>query len=186
MHAPADPDICLGIRHVQKDGQRTRLQGDCKLPHDLDCIAPHRLAEQSPHQRLDASYDFRQLSAVKKWLGHLAVIGLIRRVHLERQLAHGAHVFFRWDRDTHRSIGTERFPVFGGRAQIFVAQDHGHRVSLELVDEHSVLAADFTEGVGLVVDGTGHGGMNLFAEGNPSEARSRSVRRLLIPCGFPR
>ena len=156
MRAPADPNLCLRVRHVEQDRQCARLERDCKLADNFNRIAFDRGGKKFANKGFDPCNHFRQLGPIEKWLCDLAVISVVGRIDLEWKLANGADVFLRWNRNPHRSVGTECLPVLRRGAQILVSKDHRHGIALEFVDENTVFAARFTEGIWLAMNRAGH------------------------------
>ncbi len=81
------------------------------------------------------------LARAKKRLRHSAIIGVVRRINFQGELAHGADVFLRGNGNTHGRVGAESLPVLAGVAKFVMPQDHGHRITLKIVDENTLFAA---------------------------------------------
>jgi len=151
VRAPADPHLGLRARHIHQDGQPTRLERDGELAHDLDLGSRQRGGDQAIHQRLHLGNHFRLLGAVEIRLRDVAVFLLRGRVHLQRELLHGADILLGGDRYLERRVGAELLPVLGGAAHVLVAEQHGNLVALEIIDKHAILAARLLEGIRLLV-----------------------------------
>ena len=102
---------------------------------------------------------------VEKWLGYLAVVAVLRRINLQRQLADCSHSFLRGNRDAQRSIRTERLPVLRNSPHVLVPKDHRHRLALKIVDEDAVIATGFAKWIRLAVNWAGHGKKILNFQG---------------------
>jgi hypothetical protein len=112
-----------------------------------------RLREQPLGDRLDPGDEGRLLRPEEERLDELAIVGLLGRIGLDRQLPHTSQMLLRRDRHAIRGVGTERVPVLGGLAHVLVPEDHGDRFAIGREAEHALSAAGLTEGIGNVTHG---------------------------------
>src|SRR5690606_23590667 len=158
VHAPPDPDLRLRLRHVEQARERTRLQRDRELAHDLNRITRQRLLDEVAYESLDLINDLRKFRAVEEGLDDPPVLLLRGRIDLERQLPYGAHLLLGRNRHLERRVRAERLPVPRRLAHVLVPEQHRDGFSLERVDEDAVGAARVSERiVRLLVKGAGHG-----------------------------
>ena len=131
VNAPADPGVRLGLGHVQQVGQRARLHRQRELVHHLDRFPAQRLGQLLRDQRLHLRDHLGLLGALEERLDDGAILRVLRRIGLDRQLAHRADLLLRRNRHAKRRVRAEGLPILRRLAHVRVAQDHGNRLALE-------------------------------------------------------
>ena len=153
MDTPADPGFRLALGGVEQVGQCAGLDGQGEVVNDFDGVSGEGLGNQAVHHRLDLGHDGRVFGALEEGLHDLPVVGVLRRIGFNGQLAHGAHIFLRGDGYAEGCIRAEGLPVFGSFSHVFMTQDHGDGLTVERALHHTRFLAGILEGVGK----SGHG-----------------------------
>jgi len=139
VHAPGDPAVGLGLRHVEEHGQGPRLQRQRELRHHLRRLASQRLADQPVDDRPDAGGIVRRAGPEEERLDEGPVVGVVWRIGLDRQLAIRPQRLLRRDRHAVGRVGTEGLPVPCRPANILVPQEHRDRLARIDDRQHAVV-----------------------------------------------
>ena len=147
MRSPADPEVGVALGGICENGQGAGLQGNGEIVHDFQIRLGEAPVDEAIHQRLDGGDHLRVFRAVEERLYGLTVVVVLGKIHLERILAHGAHILLGGNRDAHRGVTAEMLPIFCCGDDSLVAENHRHGTALELGVEHPGRFASRLEGV---------------------------------------
>ena len=157
VDAPTDPGVGFGFGGVEEVGEGAGLDGEGEVVDDLDGRAVEGIGEHAADEGLDLGDHGGVFGALEEGFDDVAIFGVLGGIGFDGELAHGAHVFFGGDGDAEGGVGAEGVPVFGGFANVLVAEDHGDVLAVEGALHDAGVGAGFLEGVG---EG-GHGGSGL-------------------------
>ena len=157
MDSPADPGFGLGLRHIQKIGEGMRLNRQGEPMNQLDRRAPQRIRQLFPEEGFHLSDHCGLFRTLEKRLDDGAVIGVLWRIGLDRQLPHRADILFRGNRNPEGNIGTEGLPVLGRLPDILMAQQHVDFLPMKRTLKHPGTVARFAERVWQRRSIAGHG-----------------------------
>ena len=150
MDAPADPDLGLRLRHFQQPSERTALQRQREFAYGLELALRHRVGDHFVHERLHVRDVFRVvLGPVEHRLHQRTVVGVLRRVDFQRQLADAARGSLRMQHAHQRVVAAEGFPVLGALAHVLHTQDEREGFVLTVDVQRGALRSRFLEGIGV-------------------------------------
>ena len=155
VDAPADPCGGFGFGDVEEIGEGVGLDGEREGVDDFEGGELEGVVEVAGDEVFDAGDEVGVLGSLEEGVGDFAVGGVFRGIGFDGELAHAADVFLGRDGDAEGGVGAEGVPVFGGFADVLVAEEHEDVLAVEGAAEDAGVAAGGLEGVGERVHGSG-------------------------------
>ncbi len=155
VDAPADPCGGFGFGDVEEIGEGVGLDGESEGVDDFEGRKLEGVVEVAGDEVFDAGDEVGVLGSLEEGVGDFAVGGVFRGIGFDGELAHAADVFLGRDGDAEGGVGAEGVPVFGGFADVLVAEEHEDVLAVEGAAEDAGVAAGGLEGVGERVHGSG-------------------------------
>ena len=147
VDAPTDPGVGFGFGGVEEVGEGAGLDGEGEVVDDLDGGPVEGVGEHAADEGLDLGDHGGVFGALEEGFDDVAVFGVFGGIGFDGELAHGAHVLLGGDGDAEGGVRAEGLPVFGGFADVLVAEDHGDVFAMEGALHDAGFGAGFLEGV---------------------------------------
>lgn len=176
VDAPADPCGGFGFGDVEEIGEGVGLDGEREGVDDFEGGELEGVVEVAGDEVFDAGDEVWVFGSLEEGVGDFAVGGVFRGIGFDGELAHAADVFLGRDGDAEGGVGAEGVPVFGGFADVLVAEEHEDVLAVEGAAEDAGVAAGGLEGVGERVHGSGGAVIAIKCGGAVGKAKGVVVK----------